>query len=205
MESRNGGIMVKLLKWLNAYFEETILVILLAAINFVMLAQIIARYILNDSMSWPEEFSRYCYVWTVFLSISYTIAKGNMLRVNVVMDLFPAKVQSTIRVLCDFVMLALFWVFLSHAVSVVGHIKNVTHEISSAMRIPMWLIYMSVVVGFALSLLRMAQVLARDIRHFNEKAETTIEATRKEAQAETELASQDDKTYRQNTVEGGAA
>jgi TRAP-type C4-dicarboxylate transport system permease small subunit len=138
---------VKFLKWLNEHLEETILVVLLVVINFVMLAQIIARYIFNDSMSWPEEFCRYCYVWTVFLSISYTIAKGSMLRVSVVMDLFPAKIQSTIRVLCDLIMLALFWVFFRHAVSVVGHIKNVTHEISSAMRIPMWIVYMSVLAG----------------------------------------------------------
>jgi TRAP-type C4-dicarboxylate transport system permease small subunit len=200
---------VKLLKWLDEHFEEIILVILLVIINLVMLAQIIARYVFNDSMSWPEEFSRYCYVWTVFLSISYTIARGNMLRVTVVMDLFPAKLQSTIRILCDLIMLALFWVFFRHAVSVVGHIKNVTHEISSAMRIPMWLVYMSTVVGFALSLVRMVQVFIRDVRRFNEKAETTIQATLKEAQAETELASQDDRSYRQdtvkNTVEGGAA
>jgi TRAP-type C4-dicarboxylate transport system permease small subunit len=197
--------MVKLLKWLNDYFEEIIMVILLVTINFVMLAQIIARYLLNDSMSWPEEFSRYCYVWTVFLSVSYTLAKGNMLRVTVVMDLFPAKVQNTIRILCDLVMLAIFCVFFQHSVTVVGHIKNVTHEISSAMRIPMWLVYMSVLVGFALSIARMIQVLIRDVRHFNEKAETTIQATLKEAQAETELASQDDTAYRENTAEGGAA
>jgi TRAP-type C4-dicarboxylate transport system permease small subunit len=128
-----------------------------------------------------------------------------MLRVTVVMDLFPAKVQSTIRILCDLIMLALFWVFFRHSVSVVGHIKNVTHEISSAMRIPMWLVYMSVLVGFALSLLRMIQTFIRDVRHFNEKTETTIQATLKEAQAETELASRDDRAYRQDTAEGGAA
>jgi TRAP-type C4-dicarboxylate transport system permease small subunit len=196
---------VKLLKWLDGHFEELILVLLLVVINFVMLAQIVARYIFNDSMSWPEEFCRYCYVWTVFLSISYTIAKGSMLRVSVVMDLFPAKVQSTIRILCDLIMLALFWVFFRHAASLVSHIKNVTHEISSAMRVPMWLVYTSVLVGFGLSLLRMVQVFVRDVRHFNEKAETTVQATLKEAQAETELASRDDRAYRQDTAKGGAA
>lgn len=197
--------MVKILKWLDQYFEEVIMVILLVVISFVMFAQIIARYVFNNSMSWPEEFCRYCYVWTVFLSISYTIARGSMLRVTVVMDLFPTKIQNAIRILCDLIMLAMFWVFFRHAVGVVGHIKNVTREISSAMRIPMWLIYMSVLVGFALSLLRTIQALIRDIRRFNEKAETTIQATMKEAQSETEFASRDDQAFRQDTEKGGAA
>ena len=196
--------MVKFLKWLDQHFEETIMVILLVVISFVMMAQIVARYIFNNSMPWPEEFCRYCYVWTVFLSVSYTIAKGNMLRVTVVMDLFPAKIQGAIRVICDLIMLALFCVLFRHAVNVVGHIKNVTHEISSAMRIPMWLVYMSVLVGFALSVVRMIQALIRDVRNFNVKAETTKQATLKEAQAETELASQDDKAYR-DAAKGGAA
>jgi TRAP-type C4-dicarboxylate transport system permease small subunit len=197
--------MVKFLRWLDEHIEEMILVVLLVVINFVMLAQIIARYILNDSMSWPEEFSRYCYVWTVFLSISYSIAKGNMLRVGVVMDLLPAKIQSTIRILCNLIMLTLFCVFFRHSIAVVGHIKNVTHEISSAMRIPMWLVYMATLVGFGLSVVRMIQTIVDNIRRFNEKAETTIQATLKEAQAETELASRDDKAYQQDAVEGGAA
>ena len=196
--------MVKLLKWLDQYFEEVIMVILLVVISFVMMAQIVARYILNNSMPWPEEFCRYCYVWTVFLSISYTIAKGNMLRVTVVMDLFPAKIQGAIRIICDLIMLTLFCILFRYAVGVVGHIKNVTHEISSAMRIPMWFVYMSVLVGFALSVVRMVQTLIRDVRRFNVKAETTIQATLKEAQAETELASQDDRAYR-NAAKGGAA
>jgi TRAP-type C4-dicarboxylate transport system permease small subunit len=196
---------VKVIRWLDRYFEETVLVVLLIVISFVMMAQIIARYVFSDSMSWPEEFCRYCYVWTVFLSLSYTIKKGNMLRVGVVMDFFPAKLQSTVKILCDLIILALMWVLLRHSITVVGRIKNVTHEISSAMRIPMWSIYLSTILGFGLSLLRTAQALVDDFRHFNEKAATTIQTTIKEAQAETELAVQDDRAYRRNLDEGGVA
>jgi TRAP-type C4-dicarboxylate transport system permease small subunit len=196
--------MVKLFRWLDKYFEEVILVVLLVIINFVMLAQIVARYIFNNSMSWPEEFCRYCYVWTVFLSISYTIQRRSMLRVGVVMDLFPAKIQNTIKILCNFVILALFWILFTHAVTIVGRIKNVTREISSAMRIPMWTVYMSTLIGFGFSVVRTIQTLVDDFRHFNDKAETTIEATLKEAQAETMLASQDDMAFRQNVTGEGA-
>jgi TRAP-type C4-dicarboxylate transport system permease small subunit len=128
-----------------------------------------------------------------------------MLRVGVVMDLFPAKIQNTVKILCNFIVLALFCVLFTHSVTIVGRIKNVTREISSAMRIPMWTIYMSTMIGFGLSVLRTVQALVENFRHFNDKAETTIEATLKEAQAETMLASQDDMAFRQNITGGGAA
>lgn len=196
---------MKIVRWLDENFEEVILVVLLVVISFVMLAQIFARYVFNDSMTWPEEFCRYCYIWTVFLSLGYTIKRGNMLRVGVVMDLFPAKFQNAVAIMLNLVTLVLFWMLFRRAIGVVGHIKNVTHEISSAMGIPMWLMYMSTVVGFGLALIRTIQVIVYNIRHFSDKAETTIQATIKEAQAETELASQDDKAYRSRIAQGGEA
>lgn len=162
--------------------------LLLTAITFVMMAQIVARYVFNDSMSWPEEFCRYCYVWTTFLSLSYTIRKGNMLRVGVVMDMMPVVVQNTVRLLCNVVVLLLFGLFFRHSLIVVGNIKNLTGELSTAMRLPMWMVYMSTVLGFGLSFVRTLQTIVHNVKHFNDRVETTIEATKKEAETEIKLA-----------------
>jgi TRAP-type C4-dicarboxylate transport system permease small subunit len=118
-----------------------------------------------------------------------------MLRVGVVMDLFPPKMQSSGRIFCDLVMFALFVVFFQHSFAVVGNIKNVTREISSAMRAPMWIVYFCTIAGFGLSIIRAFQAIVSDIRNFNVKAESTHDATLKEAQAEAELAAQDDASH----------
>jgi len=179
---------MKVLKWLDENFEEIILVILLVIISAVMLAQIFARYIFNSSMSWPEELCRYCYVWTVFLSLSYTVKKGNMLRVGVVMDMFPTVIRNSVKILCDLVMLALFAVFFRHSLLVVNNIKNGTGEISAAMQIPMWIMYMSTVIGFGLSSVRTLQSVIYSISHFRDSGVSTIQATLSEAKAEIGLA-----------------
>ena len=196
---------MKVLRWLNEHIEEVVLVLLLALISFVMLAQVIARYVLNNSMSWPEEFCRYCYIWTVFLSLGYTIRKGNMLRVGVVMDLFPAMIQRSVKILVDIVMIGLFFVLFRQSLRAVLHIKNITREISSAMQIPMWFMYMATSVGFGLAIVRTIQMTIDDIRHFRDKMESTIESTIKEARAETEMALQDDAAFRQDIAAGGDA
>ena len=194
---------MRVLRWLDDHLEEAILVVLLMLISFVMLAQVFARYVFNNSMSWPEEFCRYCYVWTVFLSLGYTIRKGNMLRVGVVMDMFSAKIQSAVNILCHVVMTLLFIALFRQSTIAVGNIKNLTREISSAMQVPMWLMYMSTVVGFGLAILRMVQTLYFDFKMFGQKKETTIEATLKEAQLEAEIAMHDDAAFREDTVQRG--
>lgn len=175
---------MKPIKWLDDHLEEVFLVFMLVLICLVMLAQVIARYIFNSSMSWPEEFCRYCYVWSVFISLGYTIRRGNMLRVGVVMDLFPAKLQSVVRIVVHCAMIYLFARLLMQSFTTVDVIKNRTRELSSAMQFPMWIMYMSTTIGFALAIFRTIEALIKDFARFNIKEETTTEATIKEAQAE---------------------
>jgi len=170
------------LKWLNKHLEEAILVFLLATISCVMMAQIIARTFFN-SMTWPEEFSRYCYIWSVFLSLGYTIKKGNMLKVGIVMDLLPQKLRKRIEIIVNVIMLVLFVILLRYSIIYTGKVKS-SGQFSPAMHLPMWIMYMSTIIGFALAALRMVQEIISNIRNFNKKAETTLEATIKEAKQE---------------------
>lgn len=174
------------LKWLNKRFEDTILVFLLALITCVMMAQIIARTFFH-SMTWPEEFSRYCYIWTVFLSLGYTIKERNALKVGLVMDLLPHKVRKIIEIIVNIIMLVLFAVFFRYAIIYTNKIR-LTGQVSPAMQFPMWIMYMSTVVGFGLAAIRMLQEIISNFKNFNVKAETTLEATLKEAQGEVQTA-----------------
>ena len=172
------------IKWLDEHFEEAIMVVLLALISCVMMAQIIARNFFN-SMTWPEEFSRYCYIWTVFLSLGYTIKKGNMLKVGLVMDLLPQKLRRAIEIVANLIILSICVVFFRYSITYTGIIHK-TGQISPAMHIPMWIMYLSTVLGFGMALIRTAQEVVSNIKNFNVKAETTLEATLKEAKEEVE-------------------
>ena len=88
---------MKVLKWLDEHFEETLLVICLVLIACVCLIQVIIRNIpWIPSLQWAEEFCRFAWIWSVFLSLPYTIRKGTMLRVNVLLDLMPHVDEDTL-------------------------------------------------------------------------------------------------------------
>ncbi|HBC32299.1 MAG TPA: hypothetical protein DC024_13785 [Clostridiales bacterium] len=48
----------------------------------------------------------------------------------------------------------------------------------------MWIMYLSTVLGFGMASIRTAQEVVSNIKNFNVKAETTLEATIKEAKEE---------------------
>lgn len=177
---------MRIIKWIDEQLEESLMVLLLVLICAVMLLQVIMRYGFNNSLSWPEEFCRYCYVWTTFLSLGFTMKYGNMLKVSVIMDYVPKTLRSIINIITQLIVTAFFCVFFYYSFGVVESIKKMG-QTSTAMSWPMYLVYMSTIIGFGLGMIRSIQVLIRAIRNFGKNNETTLDAIKKEAQAEAQM------------------
>jgi len=181
---------MRVIRWLDKHAEESILVILLIMISCVMGLQVFMRKVMNSSLSWPEEFCRYCYVWTCFLTVAYTVRHGNMLRVTVVADLLPKTARKILFILINIICLLVFSVFFVYSISVVKTL-TVIGQTSTAMRLPMYLVYLCTVLGFGLASIRTVQAIFRQVMDFNVVEKTKLEAAKEEAEAETAIARAD--------------
>ncbi|WP_312281915.1 TRAP transporter small permease [Oscillibacter sp.] len=179
---------MKALKWLDDHFEESILVILLVVISCVSLIQVIIRNIpWIPSLQWAEEFCRFCWIWSVFISLPYTIRKGNMLRVSVLLDLLSGFLRKVINILVDLVTTGSMALLAVYSVTVVKNVMS-SGEASPAMLWPMWIVYIVMLIGFALGTVRGLQQAIIHVIHFKEKELTTLEQTMQDAAEEAELA-----------------
>ena len=177
---------MKVLKWLDEHFEEAILIVLLVLIACIELIQVIFRNLsFVDALTWPEEFCRFCWIWSVFLSLPFTIRKGSMLRVNVIVDMFPQAIRKTINILIDLVNAGVMAILFRYSIDKVTKIRE-SAEASPAMTWPMWIIYSIMLVGFGLGVFRALQMAVIHIKHFNEKELTTLEQTMADAAEEAE-------------------
>ena len=192
---------MRLAKWIDEHLEESALVFFLVMISCVMLLQVFMRKVLNSSLSWPEEFCRYCYVWTGFFSLGYTMRQGNMLRVGIVMDLLPKTLKKAVFILVNVLCLVIFTVFFINSIDVVKTLRAIG-QTSTAMRLPMYLVYLCTVIGFCLAIVRTVQAIYKQIRFFGEAEQTVIEAIKEEAEAEAAFAKADLQTD-QNKNKGG--
>ena len=98
---------MKLLDWLNKHLEESFMVVMLVLIACVSMLQVIVRKIPGmSSLTWAEEFCRFMWIWSVFISLPYTILNENMLRVGVLKDMLPDKVKKVVNIVVDVVTMA---------------------------------------------------------------------------------------------------
>ena len=177
---------MKAIKWLDDHFEEALLVICLVLITVICLIQVLCNKLpFLTALTWSEEFCRFCWIWSVFLSLPYTIKKSSMLRVSVVLDLMPQTARKVVNLAVDAIVAASMALMAFYSVEVISYIMS-SGELSAAMRIPIWLIYSSIFIGFVLATLRGIQQILFHVQHFGEKELTTLEQTMADAAAEAE-------------------
>lgn len=131
---------------------KVICIILMAAMVFCVILQVVTRYFLPHALSWTEEMARFLMLWLIFLGASHIAKASSYIRVTFLVDKLPNKFKKIMDVIIKIIVLCTsfyyawesFWVFTTTAV----------REVSPAMQIPMQIPRLSLVVGFLLVFLQ---------------------------------------------------
>ena len=144
--------------------EELLLTICLVLILAVSLLQVIIRRIPGiNSLTWAEEFCRFIWIFSVFLSLPYCIKHKSMLRVDAALKKLPMRAQSVLAVVSDACVFAVLAALTVGSVIVVCA-RFASGETSPAMLVPMWILYALMLLGYAAGSVRALQTLIDDIR-----------------------------------------
>ena len=149
---------MKTLRYLDENFEEIILCALIVIITSCTCLQCFMRYVVNHALSWTDELSKYCFVYSGFISIGYCIRRFLMIRIDLIKSLLPGKVFSIISVFVTLVMTT-FFILLFKASITTYQDYLAGNMVSPALGIPMYVVYAGAVVGFAIAIFRSIQCL----------------------------------------------
>jgi len=149
----------RLFAWIDRGVEYAVAVVF-AAMCAVGLLQVFNRFVLNQSISWSEEFQIYCHVWIVFLAIPIAYRHGAHMAVESLKNLLPKKVARVFDFLIEllWIWFAVSLAWLAWRVSEVAALQS-----SPGLDLPMNYVYYSMVAGGAyLLLVVLRRVLLRE-------------------------------------------
>ncbi|RPJ81189.1 MAG: TRAP transporter small permease, partial [Acidobacteria bacterium] len=109
----------------------------------------------------PEEVSRYCYVWITFLGLSLATKTGEHIRVTLAVERLPAGLR---RPVVAGVELLSAVTLLGLAVLGFRFMDFTRMSISPALEIPMNVVYAAFPVGCLLAVVRLARALVAVLR-----------------------------------------
>ena len=157
---------MKIAKNIFNNFEGYCCAVLLAVMTVVVFLQVVFRFVIKASLPWSEELSRYLQVYITYFGCAYGIKTGAHLGVDAFTYLLPEKgrrVLNIIVMLGSMVVCALIMKFGWDIV--MSQIQS--GQLSSAMRIPMWTIYIAIPVGMALCVVRYIIEIIKAVRNLN--------------------------------------
>lgn len=145
------GLPARLAGWLDGAIEAATAVLLVATCLIAIL-QVFFRYVLNNSLPWPEELARFAFVWVVFAGMAIGIHRDNHLRI----DILDQRVSPALRAALGFVSrtaIAMACIVLVvHGLDLFGRATTV----SPALEWPVARWYLAVPAGAALGLVFVA-------------------------------------------------
>jgi TRAP-type C4-dicarboxylate transport system permease small subunit len=147
---------LRVLRFLDDKLEELLLIGLLIGMAVIMGIQVFCRYALNYSLSWSEELTRYMFIWSCFISISYCIKRWISIKVDQVINMLPKKWYVFAQLFLNVLLFVLFFYLSIHGYRFLL-LSIESKQKSPALGLPMPYVQCAPFVGFALATFRSFQ------------------------------------------------
>ncbi|MFC4025186.1 TRAP transporter small permease [Oceanobacillus longus] len=125
--------------------------------------QVFMRYVMNNSLAWPEELSRYIFIWFTFIGVSYAVHKNAHLRIDILFNYVPDRVRKLFETISDIFFLGFSVVVVLGGINVFSSLLA-TMQTSPGLGLPMAFVYLSLPVGFVLTIIRLVQNIVNRYR-----------------------------------------
>jgi len=155
-----------LIQRLNASLDwliEGFIAVLFGAMVLVGGLQVFNRFVVNQSLSWGEEFQRYAHIWVVFLAIPVAYNRGAHIGMQVLFNKLPGRLQKICAIIFDLIWLLLAAAIVRYTLDLVRIGQN---QISAGLGIAMSWIYAGQVIGGVYLGVVAVRQLAGHLRHF---------------------------------------
>lgn len=139
---------------LNRWF----VVALMAAMAVLVFANVVSRYLLNYSVIWVEELTRYMMIWVGFIGSGLVLRYGAHIAVDVFQDLLPARVAQVLR---GAIVVLLVATFVSMAWLGLRYAAFAWDQETPVLNWPTGAIYLAIPLGSALMLAHLLLIARR--------------------------------------------
>ena len=144
-------------------FERYFCAFLMSLMVFCLAAQVFFRFVLNASLTWSEELSRFAFVWAVYMGAILGAKERIHIRVTAFQLVLPRGARRYVILLADGIWVTVNLLMAYQGVLQVQHLVRFTFT-SPALQWNMALIYAVVPLGFLLMSYRIIEGHWRDYR-----------------------------------------
>lgn len=119
-------------------FVENVMAFFLAAMGILVFSNVVLRYVFNSGITWAEEFSRFLFVWVVFLGAIGALKDNNHLGFSSLVQAMPPLVKKLFYIVSQTLMILCLWILFDGSFNMTVQTMN---SLAPATRIPLAFMY----------------------------------------------------------------
>ena len=120
------------------------MILMLAAMAFIIFANVVLRYTTSQSIEWAEEVARYLMVWLTFIGAGPVLRYGGHIAVENLQDALPKKAAILVRI---FIAILIFGFFAFMIYYGALYVERAHFQMTPTTQISMGWVYASIPVG----------------------------------------------------------
>ena len=126
----------KVFEWASA--------LILALMMILMAMQVLFRYVLNSPLAWSEELARFAFIWMTFIAGYLAARNAEHVSITAIQDRLPGIPSIIIKAASNWISAGFFGVVAFYCLQ---QWSTLASQTSSALRIPMSMVYLGMIIG----------------------------------------------------------
>lgn len=160
---------------LNAYskfldviekIQKAILAVSVPVMVFIMMYQVILRYVFSNSNSWSEELTRYLFIFNVMFAAAIAVRRNSHLQIDILINLFSPKVKAIFTIIATIAGIVFLGLLFTYCLDLcVQAARNISPGVGISMSIP----YAAMPIGIVFMILTSIEVVLKNIAALTNK------------------------------------
>lgn len=128
--------------------EEFLIIVMFPVMCILILIATFTRYtsLFVEHFTWCEELARYLMIYIAFLGIGVAAKNNEHFKMTVFVSLLPPPLKNIVEFLSNLITVVFLGVMTYLSFKFVSR-QYVVGQVSAALKLPMWIVYLSIVLG----------------------------------------------------------
>ena len=126
--------------------EDLIPMVMLCIMFLVLLIQTFFRYVLSNSLLWPEEVAKYAFIALVYFGAGVAAREGRHLEISIAKTFFGEKVKRFIIKITSVLTVAYCALMAVWGYDMVMFVKE-SGQLSASIPVPTYIFYLPIFIG----------------------------------------------------------
>lgn len=136
--------------------ESYICVLVMAVLIIILTFQMIARLI-GIQNTWTDELGRYLYIWLVYLGAGIAMLMQKHIKIEMLNNIWPKFMRKYIDYIGVYISI-FYCIFILYGSFQYTLYAKSTGQMSGALGFPLWIVYISISIGFLSIIIRQIQM-----------------------------------------------